>query len=86
MRKVFNIDEKSASRYEESLKKTLGEELLTPTKIYVKTILKLLSEIEIKAMSHITGGGFYENIPRMLKDDINAKIRKDSFPKLRFSS
>ncbi|MCM0649543.1 phosphoribosylformylglycinamidine cyclo-ligase [Clostridium swellfunianum] len=58
--------------------KSMGEELLTPTKIYVKPVLKLLESFEIKGMAHITGGGFYENIPRMFKDNLTAVIYKDS--------
>ena len=62
--------------------KTLGEELLTPTKIYVKAIKHLLNkEIDIKGMSHITGGGFYENLPRMLKDGLGVEINVNSFPR-----
>lgn len=62
--------------------KTLGEELLTPTKIYVKAIKHLLQkEINIKGMSHITGGGFYENLPRMLKDGLGVEINVNSFPR-----
>lgn len=60
--------------------KSMGEILLTPTKIYVKPILKLLESFEIKGMAHITGGGFYENIPRMFKGNYTAVINKDSFP------
>ncbi|MDE7060289.1 MAG: hypothetical protein K2O71_01670 [Lachnospiraceae bacterium] len=65
----------------EPLGQTLGAALLTPTKIYVKA-LKSLKEggITVKACSHITGGGFYENIPRMLKDGVTAVIKKDSYP------
>lgn len=85
VRSVFHLnceDEKAKEKldvYYDSLGKTLGEELLTPTKIYVKTVLKLKDEIKIKGISHITGGGFYENIPRMLNDNQNAKIDKNSF-------
>ena len=62
--------------------KTLGEELLTPTKIYVKAIKHLLNkEIDIKGMSHITGGGFYENLPRMLKDGLGVEVNVNSFPR-----
>lgn len=59
--------------------KSIGEVLLTPTKIYVKPVLKLLESFEIKGMAHITGGGFFENIPRMFKDDLTAVIDKNSF-------
>lgn len=59
--------------------KKIGEELLIPTKIYVKTILKLIEDFDIKGMAHITGGGFYENIPRMFKGDFTAVIDKNSF-------
>ncbi|PRR78085.1 Phosphoribosylformylglycinamidine cyclo-ligase [Clostridium liquoris] len=60
--------------------KNIGEVLLTPTKIYVKPVLSLLEKFNIKGMAHITGGGFYENIPRMFKDNLNAVIYKNSFP------
>ncbi|MBI6872801.1 phosphoribosylformylglycinamidine cyclo-ligase [Clostridium aciditolerans] len=59
--------------------KKIGEELLTPTKIYVKPVLKLIEKFEIRGMAHITGGGFFENIPRMFKDDFTAVINRDSF-------
>lgn len=59
--------------------KKIGEELLTPTKIYVKPVLKLMKKFEIRGMAHITGGGFFENIPRMFKDDFTAVINRDSF-------
>jgi len=59
--------------------KKMGEVLLTPTKIYVKPILELLQKFEIRGMAHITGGGFFENIPRMFKDDFTAVVNKDSF-------
>lgn len=61
--------------------KIIGEEFLTPTKIYVKPVLQLLKSYPIKGMAHITGGGFYENIPRMFKDDLNVVISKNSFPR-----
>lgn len=60
--------------------KNIGEVLLTPTKIYVKPVLSLLEKFNIKGMAHITGGGFYENIPRMFKENLNAVIDKNSFP------
>ena len=82
VRKIFNIDESSARRYVPEFGKTLGEELLTPTKIYVKAVESLLSACPVKAISHITGGGFYENIPRMMTDGLTAKIEKAAVPEL----
>ena len=82
VRKIFNIDESSARRYVPEFGKTLGEELLTPTKIYVKAVESLLSACPVKAISHITGGGFYENIPRMMTDGLTAKIEKAAVPLL----
>ncbi len=81
VRKVFPMNREKLDIYFESLGATLGETLLTPTKIYVKA-MKSLKEggIDVKACSHITGGGFYENIPRMLKDGVTAVIKKDSYP------
>ena len=67
-------------KYDEFDGKTLGEELLTPTKIYVKAIKHLLGKVDIKGMSHITGGGFYENVPRMLKDGQGVTINLNSYP------
>ena len=61
---------------------TLGEALLVPTRIYVRPLLELIRQCDVKAVSHITGGGFYENIPRMMKSGYSAKIELDSFPKL----
>lgn len=82
VRKIFDVNEENLKKYEESLGMTLGESLLTPTKIYVKPILELLKEVEVKGISHITGGGFYENMPRMLKDGVALNIKKDSYPVL----
>lgn len=80
VRKVFSMNEDALNTYYESLGKTLGETLLTPTKIYVKALSTLKSAgVKVKACSHITGGGFYENIPRMLPDGIHAVIQKDSY-------
>lgn len=77
VRKVFNVNEQTLARHYSELGTTLGEALLTPTKIYVKPIIALLKEVNVKSISHITGGGFYENIPRSLPDGISAKIKKD---------
>ena len=77
VRKVFDIESADLGAYTEELGgKTLGETLLTPTKIYVKSMLALMKEVEVKAVSHITGGGFYENIPRSLPEGYSAKIKK----------
>lgn len=80
VRKVFDMTPSSLNTYYNELGKTLGEALLAPTKIYVKALNALRNAgVKIKACSHITGGGFYENIPRMLKDDTVAVVRKDSY-------
>ena len=78
VRKVFAVTEANLSRYETSLGSTLGEALLTPTKIYVKPIMNLLDVCNVKAISHITGGGFYEYMPRSLPDGISVKIERAS--------
>lgn len=80
VRKTLGINEKSVRKYIDEFGRTLGEELLTPTKIYVRTIQSLIADCDVKAISHITGGGFYENIPRMLKDGICADIEKAAMP------
>lgn len=77
VRKVFNIKAENIKLYIDELGKTLGEELLTPTKIYVKPLLKLMEQVTVNAVCHITGGGFYENIPRMLKEGCKAVIHKE---------
>ncbi|HKL99851.1 MAG TPA: phosphoribosylformylglycinamidine cyclo-ligase [Mobilitalea sp.] len=80
VRKVFRMQRETLDTYYESLGATLGDTLLTPTKIYVKALKALGNgNINIKACSHITGGGFYENIPRMLPEGIHAYINKDSY-------
>ena len=80
VRKIFDMTEESMNTYYEELGATLGEVLLAPTRIYVKA-LKAAKEagVRIHACSHITGGGFYENVPRMLRDGVRAVIRKDSY-------
>ena len=82
VRKVFNVNKETLQKQYEELGGTLGETLLTPTKIYVCSITELIKNCDVKAVSHITGGGFYENIPRMMKEGCTAKIQKDSFPTL----
>lgn len=77
IRKVFNINEETIKVYYDELGKTLGEELITPTRIYVKPLLALMEKVTVNAISHITGGGFYENVPRMLNDGFTAVIEKD---------
>ena len=79
IRKVFDIESADlASPVEELGGKSLGETLLEPTKIYVKPVLKLLESVDVKGISHITGGGFYENIPRSIPDGLCAKIDRKS--------
>ena len=83
VRKVFEkeMNKEGLNTYYDSLGKTLGEALLAPTRIYVKALKNLKkSGVTVKACSHITGGGFYENVPRMLKDGVRAVIHKDSYP------
>ncbi len=81
VRKVFCINENrnNLTRHIDSLGCTLGEALLTPTKIFVKPMLSIIERFDVKAISHITGGGFYENIPRMLPRNLRAKIDKSAF-------
>ena len=81
VRKVFTMKEEYMNTHFESLGRTLGEALIGPTKIYVKA-LRTVEEagVAIKGCSHITGGGFYENIPRMLPEGVRAQVKKDSYP------
>lgn len=78
VRKVFSVSESNLARHVSELGATLGDTLLTPTKIYVKAIMNALNACTIKSISHITGGGFYENIPRSLPNGISAKIEKSA--------
>ena len=79
VRKVFDVENADLTAPVEKLGgKSLGDTLLTPTRIYVKPVLALLSEVTVKGISHITGGGFYENIPRSIPDGLCARIRKDA--------
>lgn len=80
VRKVFEMTKESLDTYYDELGGTLGETLIAPTKIYVKALKSVKdSGVTIKACSHVTGGGFYENIPRMLPDGVRAVIKKDSY-------
>ena len=81
VRKIFKMDKETLDTYHEELGTTLGEALLAPTRIYVKALKNIKDAgIRVKACSHITGGGFYENIPRMLPDGKHAVIEKNSYP------
>lgn len=78
VRKIFTITESNLARHYSDLGTTLGECLLTPTRIYVKAVNALLDTVNVKSISHITGGGFYENIPRSLPDGISASIERSA--------
>lgn len=79
VRKVFDVENADIKTLLEELGgKSIGETLLTPTKIYVKPILALLEEVQVKGISHITGGGFYENIPRSIPDGLGARVQKSA--------
>lgn len=82
VRRIFDVSKENVNHYVDELGKTLGEELLTPTKIYVKAMKSLLASCDVKAVSHITGGGFYENIPRMMAEGLSAKLEKAAVPVL----
>ncbi len=79
VRKVFDVNEENLKEYKEELGMTLGEALIMPTRIYVKPALSLIENVNVKGISHITGGGFYENMPRMLRDGVALKIDVNSY-------
>ena len=78
VRKVFDVEKADLSAYSAELGQTLGEALLTPTRIYVKPVLRCMDAVTVKGVSHITGGGFFENIPRCLPEGLSAKIEKSA--------
>ena len=78
VRRVFDVNEQNLNMHFNDLGTTLGECLLTPTRIYVKAVMSLLDAVKVKSISHITGGGFYENIPRSLPKNLAAKIERNS--------
>ena len=81
VRKIFAVKPETLDRYYDELGGKLGDVLLAPTKIYVKALRAIREAgVRIRACSHITGGGFYENVPRMLRDGVCARIQKDSYP------
>ena len=82
VRKVFGLTKEKLAIYCDELGQTLGEALLTPTRLYVKPALAAIAAADVKAISHITGGGFYENIPRMMKEGCTAKIERAAIPVL----
>ncbi|MBQ6646145.1 MAG: phosphoribosylformylglycinamidine cyclo-ligase, partial [Clostridia bacterium] len=82
VRKLFKIGAGGENRRCDELEQPLWETLLTPTKIYVKPVLSLLKQITVKGISHITGGGFYENIPRALREGVSARIEKKDVRRL----
>lgn len=79
IRKLFGESESDVNVYDERLGKTVGEALLEPTRIYVKTVLSLMQKVDIKGIAHITGGGFIENIPRVFPENVGCEIYKDSY-------
>ena len=82
VRKVFDVEHADLGRHVDALGMPLGEALLTPTRIYVKPVLRLLESVAVKGIAHITGGGFYENLPRSLPDGVGASIEKRAVPVL----
>ena len=82
VRRIFDVEHADLNAYREELGKGLGETLLTPTRIYVKPVLEVLKQVRVKSIAHITGGGFYENLPRSFPEGFDAVIRKGSWPVL----
>ena len=82
VRKVFGLTKEKLETYYEELGTTLGDALLAPTRLYVKPVLNAIEKADVKAISHITGGGFYENIPRMMKEGCTAKVNRAAVPVL----
>ena len=82
VRKVFDVENADLGRYDDELGETLGEALLRPTVIYVKPVLRCIEAADVKGVSHITGGGFYENVPRMMTEELTARIDLSTFPRL----
>jgi phosphoribosylformylglycinamidine cyclo-ligase len=80
IRKILAVSADNIGKYVPELGKTLGEELLTPTEIYVKPLLAAMRRVSVKGAAHITGGGFFENIPRMLPDNVRARLDKNAVP------
>ncbi len=80
VRKIFDESKADMTAYDKDLGGSLLDTLLTPTKIYVKPVLKLLESVQVHSLSHITGGGFYENVPRALPKGLTASIQKSSYP------
>ena len=80
VRKLFGEDKESLNKFNATLGCTPAELVLTPTKIYVKTILSLIEKFEIKGIAHITGGGFIENVPRIIPSGMGVKIDRSSYP------
>ena len=78
VRSVFDVNEQKLNMHFDDLGATLGETLLTPTRIYVKAVMSLIDAVKVKSISHITGGGFYENIPRSLPKNLSAKIERNA--------
>ncbi len=76
VRRIFDVEKRDMKAYSPDLGASIGETLLTPTKIYVRPLLALLKEVDVKGVSHITGGGFYENIPRSIPEGLTAKIEE----------